>query len=373
MVLLMALLWPMQTALGARWAEKYSKVSLFYLYYNWQEESDDGEHEIGEGVFGVKAHQVFSPRFTVDFWGAMASASYADSEPDGTEISFSSLSDTRLKGTYFFQDRLFSAAVSLNLPTGKTSLSDDEYLVAIGVADNSRKYIVRRFGQGLDLGGELFILPHSGNVEFQFGGGYLHKGGYQLRDEPSTEYKFGDELFAKASVEIGSRPVGFYGNITIKSYSEDEADSRTVFQQGNTVQVNGRLIYTQQTRGAVGFSFLSRGTAKVSATGGELTEESIKSGRDELLLYVSGNHPLSPRLRALGRLEYKSVTANDYPEDSVGYRPGGSYLGLGGGLNARFSLNWSASLMATYYTGGMDNDHDLTGLGLAAVLTFRYW
>lgn len=367
------LLWAAQTALGARWAETYSKVSLFYLYYDWQEEGVADENKIGEGVAGVKAHQVFSPRFTLDFWGAFTSADYSDNVPDGTRITFSSLSDAQIKGTYYLQNRLFSAAVAVNVPTGKTSLSDDEYLIALGVADNSRKYVVRRFGQGLDIGGELFVLPRSGNVEVLLGGGYLYKGEYQLRDEASSEYKFGNELFARAAVEINSRPVGLYGNIMFRSYSEDEVDSRAVFQQGNTMLVSGQVNYIDRTRGAVGFSLLSRGPAKVSTGGEELTEESIKSGRNELLLYVSGSYPLSPQFRALGRIEYKNITANDYTEDTPGFRPGGNYLGLGGGLNARLSLNWAASVMATYYTGGMDTDDDLTGLGLAAVLTFRYW
>jgi hypothetical protein len=371
--LLLALLWPQHPARGARWAEEYSKVSVFYLYHSWEESHDDADEKISEGVFGLKAHQVFTPRLTVDFWGALTSAGYSPAADGQAEINLSSLSDTRIKGTYYFYERLLCAVASVNLPTGKTSLDDDEYLLAIAVADNSRKYIVRRFGQGLDLGAGIFLQPQQGNAEFRLGAGYLHKGKYQLREEPTTEYKFGNELYVIAAVEVAARPVGFSADLTLRKYSEDEADAVRVFQQGNTVRINGRISYLRQTQVAVGFGLLARGSAKILTAGGELTEESLKSGRNEVRIYLTGSHPLHPRWRGVVRLEYKQTTANDYPEDSTGYRPGGHYLGFGGGVNARLSLNWSAGLLATYYTGSMDNDHDLSGLGLAAVFTFRYW
>jgi hypothetical protein len=373
LIIAAALLAPGRTLLGATWSEEYSKVSVFYLYNTWNESFGDDDFDIGEGVAGVKARHVVNPRLALDLWGALTSAKYANSTPGEEGANFSALSDTRLKGTYYLGNRLFSVAVSLNLPTGKTALTDEEYLLALGVADNSRKYIVRRFGQGLDIGGEVFVLPRSGNIEFQLGAGYVAKGSYQLREATTAEYKFGNELFASAAVEIGSRPVGFEGGVIFTSYGDDEADSRVVFRQGKTIVVHGRLFYIRELQGAVGFTLISRGPAKTADGSGELTEESIKSGRNEMQVYASGGKPLTPAVQALVRLEYKMTGANDYDEDVAGYRPGADYLGLGGGVNARFSLAWSGNLMATYYTGGTNDDHDLTGLGLAAVLTFRYW
>lgn len=373
LVLLTALLVPGHTLLGAAWSEEYSKVSVFYLYNTWNESVGDDDFDIGEGVLGVKARHLFNPQLTFDLWGGLTSAKYSSSTPGAEGINLSALSDTRLKGTYYLGDHLFSVAVSLNLPTGKTALTDEEYLLALGVADNSRKYIVRRFGQGMDIGGEVFVLPRGGNIEFQLGGGYTAKGSYQLREAATTEYKFGNEMFAKAAVDVGSRPVGFAGGVMFTSYGDDEADSRAVFRQGTTMIVHGRLVYISELQGAVGFSMITRGPAKIADGNGELTEESIKSGRNELSVHGSGSKQLSPAIQALVRLEYKTISANDYAEDEAGYRPGANYLGIGGGANARFSLGWSGNVMATYYTGGTDNDHDLTGLGLAAVLTFRYW
>jgi len=219
----------------------------------------------------------------------------------------------------------------------------------------------------------VFILPHVGDVACRLGGGYIYKGSYQLRRDAETEYKFGDELFAGASIELSTRPVGFSGGVMYKSYLDDEVDSRAVFRQGNTIVAHGRLTYNRRVQGAVGFNLISRGPAKIAAEGGELTEESIKSGRNEVQVYASGSHPLNSVFAALARLEYQTVTANDYDEDSAGYRPGANYIGIGGGINARLSLGWSGNVLLTYYFGSMDNDHDLTGLEVAAALTFRYW
>jgi hypothetical protein len=162
--------------------------------------------------------------------------------------------------------------------------------------------------------------------------------------------------------------------VMFKMYADNELDSEPVYRAGNTIILAGRLNYASDLRGSVGFRFITRGKAKIG--GGDdnlLAEEPLKSGRDEVRVYLNGSLPLGEQLRALGRGEYNSVTANDYDPDSTWFRPAVDYIGLGGGLAYQFTLAWSASVMATYYTGQADENNDLTGLGLATILTFRYW
>jgi len=372
-VLLISLLVLQQPAwAGNSWSKQYSKVSLFYLFNNWEEDVEGEADKLNEGVIGVRANHVVSPRYEFNLWGTFTAASHTDRADN--DASLSSLNDTRLKGTFYPGNRTAAVSVLLNLPTGKKELSDDEYLISLGVADNSRKYAVRRFGQGLDVGGELLWLPKLQNTEFQVGGGYLYKGSYRVFADNPSEYKYGNELYGKAGFDVISRPVRIRGMVMFKAYASNELDSEPVYQAGNTLILAGRLNYAGNLRGSVGIRLVARSKAKI--TGGEsddLTDEPLKSGRDELHVHLSGSIPLGEQLRLLGRSEYNSVTANDYDRDSAGFRPSADYIGIGGGLGYQLTPAWSASAMATYYTGKADENNDLTGLGLAAILTFRYW
>ncbi|MFH2057091.1 MAG: hypothetical protein ABIJ61_14120, partial [bacterium] len=99
----------------------------------------------------------------------------------------------------------------------------------------------------------------------------------------------------------------------------------------------------------------------------------VKSGRDEMLLAASIGKLVTEKLQLMGRGEFKSVTENEYAETEAGYRPKASYVGFGGGFGYQFSLNVSGSAMASYFVGTVDDNVDLTGLGLTLALTYRYW
>ena len=373
-LLLAALILLPQAAQSTSRPQQYSKVSVFFLYNNWEKEYAGDKNEMGESVLGFRAHHIVNPRLVFNLSGTFTAASFSDSDPENGDISLSSLNDTRLKGTYYLSDRIAAVSVTVNLPTGKKELTEEEYIVAAGVADNSRKFVVRRFGQGLDIGGELMWLPKHENLEFQLGGGYLFHGDYQVLVADEAKYKYGNELYMKAGIEVRSRPVGYRGTIILKTYTKDEYDSRPVFQSGNTLLLGGRVSYTERLHGAAGFNVSIRGKAKIRESGeGGMTEEPLKSGRNDLLFYAGGSVPVAQKLRVLARAEYKSITANDHEDDSVRFRPSANYIGLGSGFGYQFSPGLSGSAVATYYTGKVDENNDLTGIGLAAALTFRYW
>lgn len=350
----------------------YSRFSFFYLFNSWTEEFEQDEIKLAEGVFGVRLDQLVGENLEFDLWGTFSNARYT--APGDDDIDFSSLNDTRLKGTYYLGNRIAAVSATVNLPTGKKELSEDQYLIALGVSDNSRKYVVRRFGQALHLGGELLLLPRTGNTEFQIGGGFLHKGSYQVLEDDARQYKFGDEMYGRVGFIVDSRPVSFRGRVILRAYSEDEFDGEPVFQSGNTMIIDGRLSYSEELSGSVGFVYINRGAAKVTAgSETELTEETLKSGRNEILLFASGSYPLAERMRALGRIEYKSISANEYERSSSQFRPDAGYIGLSAGAAYQFTLAVSASAALSYYTGSVDDDNNLSGIGVAAALTFRYW
>ena len=359
------------TARAADPAPAYSRVTLFFLHNAWKEKMPTGDVKLGEGVLGLSVDQIVSPTFEFQLSGTYSGASLTN--PDDSKADLSGINDTRFKGTYFFAERRASAALILNLPTGKKELTDEQYLVALGIADNARKYLVRRFGQGLDVGGELFWLPHSDQVKLRLGGGYLYKGSYKVRQSDADTYKFGDELYAAGAISAGSEPVSGRLSATYKLYTKDKYGDEAVYKAGPSIIVSGRLSYSKNFWASLGFTAISRGKADIAATSGGLSEETLKSGRNESLVDLSATVPMGERLRALGRLEFKNVSANDYDSTSTFFRPKANYTGIGAGVGYQFTLSLWGSIVGTYYTGTVAENHDLTGLGVTAALIFRYW
>jgi len=352
--------------------QAYSTVSVFFLYNGWEDELADLQDKWSETVVGTHVRHVVNSQLAVELRGTLASARWTD--PLDNEISFSSLNDTRLKGTYYFGDRIARAALSVNLPTGKKELSVDEYLLALGVSDNSRKFPVRRFGEGFNVGGELYWLPKAEQVNLEVGGGYRVKGAYRILEGDPADYKYGNEFFVRVSAATDPQPVGVRGTVMIKTYAKDEYNGEPIFQSGVTVMFQGRLTYDNDLRGSVGFTALLRGKGKtLGGDAGGLVDEVLKSGRNDYLVYGGGSYPLNEQLRLLGRAEYKHITANEFSAGAVRFRPKTSYVGLGIGTGYQFSLAVSGSIVGSYYTGSIDDDVDLTGLGLAMAVSFRYW
>lgn len=358
----------------AQRVQPYSHASLFYVYNTWTESlPDDTEFKLGEGVFGLKLHQLLGENVVFDLWGSFASAKYSDDADQ--DASLSSINDTRAALTLFLDDRNWSLAAITNLPTGKKELSPEEFLATAGLADNSRRYVVRRFGEGLDLGGELLYRPHTETMELQLGGGYLHKGKFQVLESDDAKYKFGDEFHGTAAIVTTGDPVSVRGGVTYKMYLKDQFGDIDVFQAGPSLIVDGRLAYNNGIQGIAGIAVVSRGKGEVpeGASGEDFVEETEKSGRNEVAFDAGVVIPAGERLGILGRLEHLSVSANDYEDSDPRFRPKGSFTGFGGGASYQFSLYVSGSLLATYYTGSAGEDNDLSGLGITTVITLRYW
>lgn len=351
----------------------YSRTSLFFLYNGWSEESASGDEDLNQAVAGLSIHQIVSRQFEVELSGTYSNTSL--SIPTSDNVDLSSVNDTRFRATgYVGEKRIVSASLKLNLPTGQKELSEDEYQLNVALADNAKQYYVRRFGQGLDVGGELLFRPMVDDVRFTLGGGYLYKGSYQIRADDTEEYKYGDEMSGIAGIAYRSQPVDASVTGTYTLYTDDEFGGEAVFKSGPSLVISGRASYTESFHASVGATVVMRGNAELPAgEEGTLTEENLKSGRDEFQIESNAVIPLQERLRLLGRLELMSVSANEYDSTSSLFRPKANHVGIGAGVGYQFTPGLWGSVVGTYYTGTINDDNDLTGLGVTAALILRYW
>lgn len=360
------------TLFAAENSRRYSRASLFFSYDGWKEDFSGYDNSLNQSVSGFRLHQVVNERIELGVWSSLSSNSLTDINSDKTTLT--SLNDTRLTGDYYFPNRVAVIGVSLNLPTGKKKLTEEQYAILLSLADNSRKYVERRLGQGFNIGAEAFVRPQVGEGRFIAGGGFLHRGAYQILEMDPAKYQYGSELYGRVGLVRDPQPVGYSLIVEMRTYGKDKYDGTEVFQAGNTIAASGVLTVQGEWRVVLAAQMLIRGKAKVPASGtGTFSEEAVKSGRNEMLFSGSIGKLLNAKLQLLGRGEFKSVSENDYALTDVGYRPKSHYVGFGGGLGYQFNLNISGSAMATYYVGKVDDNNDLTGLGLLFALTYRYW
>lgn len=376
-ILVLALVCALATATlnGAGMADRYSRASLFFSYYGWTADYGQLETSLNQTVSGLSLNHVASDKLELSLWSSLSANSLT--AINDTEISLSAFNDVRLAGNYYLSNRLVVLGLNVNLPTGKKELSGAEYGILVSLADNARKYVVRRLGQGFNVGAEAFVRPEVGQARFIAGGGFLMRGPYQVLAADNNDYNYGDEIYGRVGIMREAAPTGYGLTIELRMYGKDtygDGSDNEVFQAGNTIAVGGHLTHQGELRFRLALQYLMRSKAKVLGAGAPgLSEEAFKSGRDELLLAATVGKLLNPKLQLLGTGEFKSVSENEYAETGAGYRPKASYVGFGGGLGYQFSVGVSGSVMATYYFGTVADDIDQTGLGLVLALTYRYW
>lgn len=359
--------------------------SLYFLYNGWNTEYTDlGEFDLNQSVFGLNAVVRPSERFRLQVDGKLSGNSASgESSVFGTtqtvDASFSALNDTRIKATLYSNNEATSLSAYFGLPTGKTELSLEQYAIVIAMSDASRKYIVRRVGQGLDLGGEGLLHPQFGDVTVTAGGAYFYRGPYRAREIDPEDYKYGDEIHGIGGISYDGRNVDVNGNVTVIYYFKDKFGDEEIYQAGITQLYQFSIQYSELFSLYAGANLLIRGAAKLPAQSGgdEFVEEQLNSGRNEMLVYAGGSYPVMPKMSVLGQLEIKTMSENDYLQNSLLYRPGSSYVGLSAGAGYQATPIVGISGMLSYYTGSIDSpgagisEADLSGFGATIVLTVR--
>jgi hypothetical protein len=363
------------------YSEEQNRFSIYYMYQNWKldlpaiEGPSPNDQKVDQGVFGLNATGVVSNRFHVDLSGTMANTTSReeyDNTANNRKQSLSSLNDTRLRITYTFGEGKGAGSLFFNLPTGKRELDSTEYRITTQIADVSRKFMVRRYGQGLDIGADWFALPKWGSFGIDVGGGYLYRGKYRPLKTDTREYKYGDEIFGSLGFSYDSRPVGGSFGVTVKYYTTDKFADKEIFHAGTATTISGAVKYSDGYDLTLGMSMLMRGKAQIRSSEDKvLSDEKETSGRNRILVNASGSSPATEKLRVIGRIEFANVSANDYAKESIEFLPKSHYIGFGGGFGYALSDAFSASSMISYYTGKIDSQYGLTGLGLALVLTFQ--
>jgi hypothetical protein len=297
-------------------------------------------------------------------------ANYASSRveaPDGTR-TLEGFTDTQLRVLYTAsRDRLVTS-LSVNLPTGKQDLSEDEFLVSGAMSSNYLTFPVGPAGTGFNATAGLAWVRPLGAWNLGLSGSYRYQGTYTpLADSAgSTEYDPGSEFRVRGGLDrlFGQRTRMTLG-LTFSTFSTDQFGGTGVTP--GTYKPGARLIGEFAVSRAVGRTTLSFVAWDYYRSAGDTNEVTDTRTQENVLnAEVRWGIPVSRRLQVEPLVGYRQY-------DLKAFQGGRMYSGA---VTARFGLSdhLSASVAGRFDTGWVASEEvaqtDLTGLGLTAFLRY---
>lgn len=165
----------------------------------------------------------------------------------------SGLSDTQVLISQYFAERTFGIEAGVNIPSGKTKLTEEEFLTSRVISQNIFGVNTSNFGQGLNMFfGLTWTQPFSDDFVFGAGLSYQIKNEYQPLKDFSDKYNPSNEISATAGFDVKlSEFSTLTGDFTGIFYQSDELNGQKVFTAGN------RFIFNTLFRQYFGFNALS--------------------------------------------------------------------------------------------------------------------
>ena len=159
---------------------------------------------------------------------------------DGATSEISGLTDTQLRGNLVLGGDFLVLTAGLNLPTGKSSVTLDQFRAAGLIGNDFLSFPISSMGTGFALTGGVAIAQSVGDWNLGAGGAVRRSAGYEpfsipdqsLRFQPGNEYR----------VRVGAdRPVGagrMALGLTFSAFGKDDVGG-SVYNTGNRLIAQG--------------------------------------------------------------------------------------------------------------------------------------
>lgn len=301
-------------------------------------------------------------RMSLDLTTHFAHTEVTDSAGGSTD--YSGLTDTQLRLLYTVGRDRAVASLSLNLPTGKRSLTTTQFGVSSAVSSNFLSFPVSNLGTSFGItGGFAYAVPAggwnvglAGSVRYQSSYKPLSDSGATLSYDPGIESRLrigADRVVAQR----GRLLLGF----TYSSFSTDQFSGGAL--------VNGTFNPGSRLIGDVGYAY-TWGRTTLTLGAWDFYRLAGRSGTGTGAIGTADNNEniFNTELRLARQLSPRVVL-----EPLVGYR----HWNLGGrlfsvGLNSRFGLSDSFSGIASArISPGSVDGTDVTGLGFSLLLRYQ--
>jgi hypothetical protein len=287
----------------------------------------------------------------VDFYSAYARGSV---ERDGALYELNGFVDTRIRGSLTV---LPTAVITLglNLPTGHTTHTTEEALVAGVLATELLGFREASWGTGLGITTGFATAHRAGDWGVGLGASYRLAGDFEPRADTVMTYRPGNEARARVALDRTlSRTSKLTLGATFQNYATDQLDGRDLFQSGSRWRTDGALSFrTGPTSSWTLFAaniWRDQGevTLAVLGTDGTTVEETRQAVGSQNL-FVGG---------LIGALSVAGLTIRPALDTRIQTRQeeGGSGWLFGGGLDVPLRLHGRYDLVpgARLYSGRLE-------------------
>lgn len=196
--------------------------------------SADSSFAKSVSVIAIPIGMVWSPssRLTIDVGTRYAMASHTGQNDSSSTIS--GLTDTQVRAVYAIRPDVAMFTISANLPTGMTTLENEQAVVAGRIASDLLPYPVSSFGSGSSVTTGLAVAMPVSGWALGLAGSYRVSGSYQPYSSQATTLQPGGEMRVRFGAD---RVVGqgrFALGMTYSSFAVDEIGSSS-YQSGNRI------------------------------------------------------------------------------------------------------------------------------------------
>lgn len=277
--------------------QPYARLNL--SYQSWQSEMIINSSEIAtplEIYYPMNRQTAFMLRSSQ---GAFKGEDLSD---------LSGFGDTQLTALYHLSDNNILLQLGLNLPTGKSPLTREQFQSSMLLGQTFYGYRLPNFGQGLNLSpGISWANPVSDQLILGLGLAYQLSGTYQPLSEDDRKYNPGNEILLTGGVDYQfDKITALSFDLILSFYGTDKFDTTEVYKAGN------KIVATLKFQKYLGMNhlqlmgrFRSR-TKSQSVSGGELVEDEYKTHPDQLhalARYTLRRNPKT-RITLIGEAQY---------------------------------------------------------------------
>jgi len=322
-------------------APEGGKLSTGFVYQKWTIENVT--NPVSEGTFPIEVIYPFMENLQVQVSHLPALSQFGDSTLAG-------LSDTWIRTSYSLMNNQLALSLGIGIPTGKTELDSTEILITQLISQNSFKFRLPVFGQGLTLsGGAMYARPVNDLLTVGIGVNYVFRGPYKFSKLSPFEYDPGDQIGGNIGVDYAFNPsLTTSFDCVYSHYFSDKLDTTKVFTSGANFTLKFSTEYKVDF-GDLWLSFFYRAKSRNETWDGQALSPEAKNSNVTLRELELGSRFRLNEIVFINVLtELRSYAKNEYDTGSI------TIFGGGIGYDLVVARNFALSMGIKLFFGNGD-------------------
>jgi hypothetical protein len=282
--------------------------------YDWWKDDKDGT---GRQAYVPVRIEMKHQELTVGLLSGIQRTRFERAGQTSRELS--SPLDTKVTSSYAILGKLpvdILLGLDLNLPTGKTNLSQDDLVLLM----DPELVSINSFGEGFNVNPTLSVAKAWGNWIAGIGAGYAWRGKYDFStDLGMKDFKPGDIVTANAMAKYGFAPgwsARFFGGAAW--YGKETWQGAAHFKEGDFYAVGAGLDRSwDKTSAGIALKAVLRQKSDIPDGSGGLSPEAKNVHGNEWWLTAGLRHQLDGKTVVSSDLTGLLIAANGYSGDSA--------------------------------------------------------